>query len=80
MGEVIRKLNELQIGAERFDIELNNSTSTEGEREIHIQNPSFRLAVPESEFLQMCAAVLLAEKQLERIKGAEKLNSLREEL
>lgn len=78
MGEVVKKLKEIRLSGERFDVELNRATSTLGEREIHIQNSSFRLAITEREFLQMCACVLLAERQLEQIKGPEKLREKRE--
>jgi len=69
MGEIIKKLGDINIKGQLFDIELNVSTYTEGKREIHIQNKSFRLAIPEHEFLKMSACILLARKQLEIIKG-----------
>lgn len=77
MGEVLRKISEIKLGGGEYAVELNNAPSEGGEREIHIQNDLFRLALPESEFLQMCAAVLLARKNLEQIKGAEKLEELK---
>lgn len=76
MGEVIRKISEIKLGGREYAVELNNAPSEGEEREIHIQSDSFRLALPESEFLQICATVLLAKKQLEQIKGEEKLEGL----
>lgn len=69
MGELIRKVSELKIGNETFDIELNESTNDKGYRDVHVQNDKFRLSVPENEFMQMAACVLLAQKQLKFIKG-----------
>jgi len=77
MGEVIKKIAAIKLGGKEYAVELNKAPSTGGEREIHIQDTSFRLALPESEFLQICATVLLARKQLEQIKGAEKLEKLK---
>lgn len=79
MGEIIKKLTDIRLGGENFSVELNHAASQGGQREIHIQNDSFRLAVPEKEFLQICASVLLARKQLEQIKGTEKLKNMRGE-
>lgn len=69
MGQVIRKIGEISIGDKHFDIELNHSASGGNYRDIHIQNSSFRLEIPENEFLQMAACVLLARKQYDLIKG-----------
>ena len=76
MGEIIRNIKEISLGGGRFMIELNHSTQHNGKREIHIQNKSFRLSVPETEFLQMATCVLLAKRQLELIKGTDKLAGL----
>lgn len=78
MGELIKTLGELELGGQSFRIELNHSTSGQDEKEIHIQNDKLRFALPEAQFLQMCAAILLAEKQMEQIKGADEINRLRE--
>ena len=72
MGEVIKKLGNLNIKGHSFCLELNTSTFSEGKREIHIQDENFRLAIPENEFLKMAACVSLAKKQLEIIKGYNK--------
>lgn len=76
MGEIIRNIKEVSLGGGKFMIELNHSTQHNGQREIHIQNKSFRLSVPESEFLQMASCILLARRQLELIKGKDKLTAL----
>lgn len=69
MGQVIKKVGEISIGGEVFEIELNHSAKGDIYRDIHIQNRKLRLEVPENEFLQMAACVLLAKKQYELIKG-----------
>lgn len=69
MGELIKKVSEIKIGNGTFAVELNESTNDSGYKDIHIQNDKFRLSVPENEFLQMAACVLLAQRQLELIKG-----------
>lgn len=69
MGELIRVLGQIELSGNRFDVELNHGAAGEGSlREIHIQSERFRLAMPETEFLQLSAAVMLAKKQLEIIK------------
>lgn len=79
MGEVIRNIKEVSIGGAKFMIELNHGTENNGTRDIHIQNEKFRLSVPEPEFLQMASCVLLARRQLEMLKGKEKLDKLLKE-
>lgn len=68
MGELIRVLGQIELGGGKFDVELNHSPNGDELREIHIQNKQFRLAMPETEFLQLSAGILLAKKQLEIIK------------
>lgn len=69
MGDIIKKITDISIGGSHFEIELNHSVSGGAYREIHIQNEKVRIAVPENEFLQMCACVNLARKQFDTIKG-----------
>lgn len=69
MGELIRKVSEIKLGNDTFAVELNESTTDTGYKDIHIQNDKFRLSIPQNEFMQMAACVLLAEKQLGLIKG-----------
>ena len=69
MGELIKKVSSIRLGGEKFDIELNESTTDTGYKDIHIQNDKFRLSIPQNEFMQMAACVLLAQKQLHLIKG-----------
>lgn len=68
MGEVIRDIDEIQIGEQKFKIELNHSTTENDKFEIHLQNNKFRLAIPQKEFLQMASCFILAKKQLDILK------------
>lgn len=69
MGDVIEKIATIPIGNDYFDIEINHSVRSTPYRDIHIQNEKFRLEVPENEFLQMAACVILAKRQYDVIKG-----------
>lgn len=71
MGEKIKDLGTVKLGNSEFVIELNHSTGGNKYRDIHIQNDKFRLEMPENEFLQMAACVMLAKKQLKIIKNIE---------
>ena len=68
MGEIIKTIDNIQIGNTKLNIELNHSTSEQGNYEIHIQNEKFRLALPEKEFLQMASCFVLARKQMDQLK------------
>lgn len=69
MGDVIKTVRKVKIGGSEFDIELNHSASGGKYRDIHIQNEKFRLEMPENEFLQMAACVILARRQFDVMKG-----------
>ena len=71
MGEIIKKLDELRIGNTKFNVELNKPANGAGMRDIHIQNDKFRICIPEDEFLQMLACIIMAKKQLDLIKKGE---------
>ena len=69
MGEIIKTIKTISLGKNKFDIELNRSTSKSFCHDIHIQSDKFRLVVPEDEFLPMLACIILAKKQFDIIKG-----------
>ncbi|HIV62139.1 MAG TPA: hypothetical protein H9746_04725 [Candidatus Butyricicoccus avistercoris] len=72
MGEIIKVLDTIEFAGGKFDVELNHGVNSTEEREIHIQNKSMRLAMPEHEFLQIASAIVLAKKQLDIIKEKDK--------
>jgi len=72
MGDKIKDIGQLRLGESIYTVELNNTDVPE--KEIHIQNESFRLAFCEKTFYKMGADILLARKQLMIIKGLDNQN------
>lgn len=70
MGELIKKIGRIPLAGSSLDVELNKPSSGGHYRDIHIQNESFRLEIPENEFLSMAACVLLAKRQFDVMKGS----------
>lgn len=73
MGELIRKLGEIQIGSTCFDVELNKPTQKGSLYDIHIQNGQFRLNMTEQDFCKLAAAVICGNAKLQRYKNGAKL-------
>ena len=71
LGELIRVVDSIEIGSQKFDIELNKSSNGQGEFEIHIQNDKIRLALTEKQFCKIATCILLARKQLHQIKNKQ---------
>ena len=67
MGDKIKDIGTLRFGKSIYTVELNNPNAPE--KEIHIQNDSFRLALGERAFYKIGANILLARKQLMILKG-----------
>lgn len=68
MGEIIRKIESINIRNTSFDIELNKSSDKSSYRDIHIQNDMFRFEMKEDEFIKIAASIIYAHKQLTNIK------------
>ena len=68
MGEKIKDLSEINIGGANLFIELNHSVSPKHKYDIHIQNDKFRMEFPDSDFIQIASAILLAKKNFETLK------------
>ncbi|MDE7313087.1 MAG: hypothetical protein K2N87_15920 [Eubacterium sp.] len=79
MGEIIKTIENIQIGNTKLKIELNHSTTGHEKYEIHIQNDKFRLALPEKDFLQMASCFVLAKKQMDLLKRRGGLEGLKTE-
>ena len=72
MGELIKKLGEIKFGESKLDIELNKGTGNSDHKyDIHIQNPHFRLSIPERDFLKMATAIIYASRRVEEYKRIE---------
>mgnify|MGYP001136524748 FL=1 len=53
MGEIIKVLGQTKIDSSDFKIELNKPHSQGEENSVHIQTETFRLEMPESEFIKV---------------------------
>jgi hypothetical protein len=67
MGNKIKELNEIEIGNQKYIIELNGGTKTEL-YDIHIQNDMINICFKDYEFSQFATAIFLANKRMERFK------------
>ena len=67
MGNKIKELNEIEIGNQKYIIELNGGTKTEL-YDIHIQNNMINICFKDYEFSQFATAIFLANKRMERFK------------
>lgn len=69
MGEKIRDISKVDIQGLNFLIELNDGTvKARKPQYIHLQNERFRLALSDSEFVQMAVAVRTAGKKIAAYK------------
>lgn len=68
MGEMIRKLGEIQIGNTCFAVELNKAAQKGKIYDIHIQNEGFRLNISEQDFCRMAAAVICGNAKIQKYK------------
>ena len=69
MGEKIKDIGKLNIKEMGFDVEINEPVDKERGAMVHIQNDGFRIEMSQRDFYDMAAAVMLAKRQLERIKN-----------
>ena len=68
MGEKIRDIGELEVKGMIFKVEINEPIDKINGGLVHIQNSSFRMELSQRDFYEMAAAIMLAKKQLMRIK------------
>jgi hypothetical protein len=69
MGEKVKDIGKLTIKGANFDIELNEPIDSVSGGTIHIQNNDFRMDMPQIDFYEMAATVILAKAQLLHIKN-----------
>ncbi len=67
MGNRIRELSEIEMGGQKYSIELNGGTKKE-KFDIHIQNNNINICFKDFEFAQFATAVLVANKKMKRFK------------
>ena len=73
MGNKIKELNEIEIGNQKYIIELNGGTKTEL-YDIHIQNAMINICFKDYEFSQFATAIFLANKRMKRFKKRYELS------
>lgn len=69
MGEKIKTLDKGKLHGKIIEIELNHPTSHRGEQQIHIQNNKYRFELNKSEFIRLALTILVAEKNLKKLKN-----------
>lgn len=69
MGEKIRDISRVRLRGMDFLIELNDGTvKSRKPQYIHLQNERFRLALSDSEFIQMAIAIRTAGQKIRDYK------------
>lgn len=68
MGEKIKILSKGKILNNNFEIELNYPPSIGQDKQIHIQLKKFRFEMDEKDYLKYALSILLAEKNLKKLK------------
>lgn len=69
MGEKIKVISQVKLKDMTLDIELNDGTAQSKKPQyIHLQNDRFRLALSDSEYVQMAIAIRSANKKLKAYK------------
>ncbi len=68
MGEIIKKVGEVNIKSLTFDVELNEPLDEIVGGNVHIQTKDMRMQLPQVEFYKMVATIKKAEKELKSYK------------
>ena len=70
MGERLYDISEIKLKDMSLKIELNDGTAESKKPQyIHLQNDRFRLALSDSEYVQMAIAIRAASTKLKKRKG-----------
>lgn len=69
MGEKIKTLSKGKILNNDFEIELNHPPSKGRDEQIHIQSEQFRFEIDKKDYIEYALSVLVAEKNLKKLKG-----------
>lgn len=73
MGERLYDISEIRLENIALKIELNDGTAARKKPQyIHLQNERFRLALSDSEYVQMAVAIRTASEKLVEFKGLQK--------
>lgn len=72
MGEIIRIVSRVRLKDMSLNIELNDGTvKAKKPQYIHLQNERFRLALSDSEYIQMAIAIRTAASKMLKQKKIE---------
>ena len=71
MGEKIKTLAKARFAKFDLEIELNHPPVNGADKQVHIQTEKFRLEIDKSDYVEYAIAVLLAEKNLKKLKNIE---------
>lgn len=70
MGEKLYVVSQIEMKDMKLDIELNDGTvKARKPQYIHLQNERFRLALSDTEYVQMAVAIRAAARKLEKQKN-----------
>jgi len=69
MGEKIKNLSKGKILNTSFEIELNHPPVSGQDQQVHIQSEKFRFEMDKKDYIQYALSVLVAEKNLKKLKG-----------
>lgn len=67
MGNKIKDLATIEMGGQKYCVELNGGTKKEN-FDIHIQNEKINICMKDYEYSQFVTALLVAQKRMERFK------------
>jgi len=71
MGEKIKTLAKGKILNVSFEIELNRPIIKNQDEQIHIQSDKFRFEIDKKDYIKYALTILVAEKNLKKLKGIE---------
>ena len=71
MGEKIKTLAKVKLLNKDFEIELNHPPIAGTDEQIHIQSDNFRFEIDKKDYIKYAISILVAEKNLKKMKGLE---------
>lgn len=69
MGEKIKTLAKARFANYDVEIELNHPPVNGADEQVHIQTDKYRFEIDKTEYIEYAIAVLLAEKNLKKLKN-----------
>lgn len=71
MGEKIKTLSKGKLLKNDFEIELNHPPVAGADEQVHIQSNKFRFEMDKKDYIKYAISILVAEKNLRKMKGLE---------